>query len=117
MQPDVAEFVVQGVTVEGEALQPTNWLERLYESLSKIETVSRKTYSSYTRPVLREGIKSLVVRVSLQEADPDAFELIKQFVAENHLMVRSGRGSRDAETTGPYTAIDKERRDPKRNNW
>lgn len=117
MLSDVAEFVVQGVTVEGEILQPADWLKQLFESLSRIEKVSCKTYSDYTRPVLRDGIKSLVVRASLQEADPDAFELIKQFIAENHLVIRFGRGSRDAESTGPYTAIGKDRRDPTRNIW
>jgi len=53
----------------------------------------------------------------LQHVDPKAFEMVKQFVAENHLKVRSGRGSRDAEATGPHPVLGIERRDFSKKGW
>ena len=117
MLSEVAEFVVQGITAEGEVFRPPDWAERLCDKLSRAGADGRKAYPSYVRPVISEGIRSLVVRASLQKDNVQAFELIKQFIAENRLVVRSGRGSRDAETTGPHPPVGRERRDPNRNNW
>lgn len=117
MLSEAAEFVIQGITVEGDIFQPADWAERLCDLLARTGADGRKTYSSYVRPVVTEGIKSVVVRVALQSADPEAFDMIRRYIAENRLMVRSGRGSRDAEATGPHPVIGKERRDPSRNIW
>jgi len=117
MLSEAAEFVIQGITVEGNIFQPVDWAERLCDSLAMTGADGHKTYSSYVRPVVTEGIKSVVVRVALQKADPGKFDMIKRYIAENRLMVRSGRGSRDAEATGSFPVIGKERRDPRRNNW
>lgn len=117
MLSEAAEFVIQGVTVEGNAFQPEDWAERLCNLLAKTGVDGRKKYSLYVRPVVSDGMKSVVVRVALQEANPEAFEIIKRYIAENRLMVRSGRGSRDAEASGPLPVVGKERRDPSRNIW
>ena len=117
MLSEVAEFVVQGITAEGEVFQPPDWAERLCDKLVQAGTDGCKAYPSYVRPVLSGGIRSLVVRASLQKDNAQAFGLIKQFIAEYHLMVRSGRGSRDAESTLSQPPFGKERRDPNRNNW
>lgn len=117
MLSEAAEFVIQGITVDGDLFQPADWAERLCNSLARTGADGLKTYSSYVRPVVTEGIKSVVVRVALQKDDPKEFDMIKRYIAENRLMVRSGRGSRDAEATGSHPVIGKERRDPSRNNW
>lgn len=117
MLSDAAEFVIKGITVEGDIFQPADWAERLCDSLARTGADGRKTYTSYVRPMVTDGIKSVLVRVALQKADPEVFDMIKRYITENRLMVRSGRGSRDAEATGPHPSISKERRDPSRNNW
>lgn len=117
MLSEAAEFVIQGMTVEGDVFQPVDWAERLCNSFAKTGADGREMHSSYVFPVVTEGVKSVVVRVALQKSDPDAFDAIKQYIAENRLMVRSGRGSRDAETGEPLPVVWKERRDPSRNNW
>jgi hypothetical protein len=117
MLPGVAEFVVQGITIDGEVFQPPEWAEQLCNKLGKTSPDGRLLYSSYVRPVTIEGVASVVVRVSLQLADETAFEMIKQFVTENRLQVRAGRGSRDAEAAEPHLETGQERRFPKNNNW
>ena len=117
MLSDVAEFVVQGINVEGDIFQPLDWAERLCDQLAGTGAGGGKVYPDYVRPIITGGVNSLVVRTSLQKDNAQAFELIKRFIAEHRLAVRSGRGSRDAENTGPLPVIGKERRNSSRNNW
>lgn len=112
MLSDVAEFVVQGKTVEGDIFQPPEWAERLCSTLSGTGAGTGKVYPDYIRPITSGGVISLVVQVSLQRDNAEVFEQIKRFIAENRLVVRSGRGSRDAENTGPITVFAGERRKP-----
>ena len=115
MRSGLSEFVVQGMTMEGTVFQPDGWAQQLFDRLagSKPDV----DYASCMRVGMIGGIESLVVRTALKQVDAETFEAIKQFVADNHLMVRAGRGVINAEGSGPYRAIDRERRDPKRNSW
>lgn len=117
MLSEAAEFVIQGKTVEGDIFQPTDWAELLCNSLARTGTDGRMMDSSFIHPIETDGIKAVVVRVALQKADPEAFDMIKRYIAENRLMVRSGRGSRDSEAGVPLLVAGKERRDPSRNIW
>ncbi len=117
MLSEAAEFVIQGKTVEGNIFQSADWAECLCNSLARTGVDGGKMPSSYVHIIVTEGIKAVVVRVALQKTDPEAFGMIKRYIAENRLMVRSGRGSRDAEASGPLPVVGKERRDPSRNIW
>ncbi|ADE11264.1 DUF3579 domain-containing protein [Sideroxydans lithotrophicus] len=116
MLPGVAEFVVQGITVDGEVLQPPEWAEQLCSSLGKADPDGR-VYASHARPMVVNGVQSVVVRLSLKLVDENAFETIKQFVTEHRLQVRAGRGSRDAEGAESHLVVEQERRSPKNNDW
>jgi hypothetical protein len=117
MLPGVAEFVVHGITVDGQTFQSPEWVQQLCNSLGTTCPDGISKYSSYVHPVIVDGVAAVVVRVSLQLVDEKAFETIKQFVAEHRLQVRAGRGSRDAEITGKHPVFVQERRSPKNNNW
>ena len=117
MQSTVAEFVVQGITLEGEVLEPASWAERLRDSLPKVASCEGMDLSDYVRPIISEGDVSLVVRIVLKDVNPQAFEMIKKFIFDNGLMVRAGRGSRDAEEAVRHLPAGKERRNPSRNDW
>jgi hypothetical protein len=117
MLPGVAEFVVQGITVDGEVFQPPEWAQQLCDEIGTTTPDGRAPYSSCVHPVKINGVAALVVRVALQVVDEKAFETIRQFVAEHRLQVRAGRGSRDTEATGKHKAYVPERRSPKNNNW
>lgn len=115
--PDLAEFVIQGITKDGTVFRPSNWGERLGDMLSTTGKDGRIVYSSYLRPMVIQGIPSVVVRFSLEKADPQAFELVRQFVISNHLTVRAGRNRADVGATGIFPTISMERRDQKKNGW
>lgn len=115
--PELAEFVIQGITKDGQVFRPSNWGERLGDMLSTTGHDGRIIYSSYLRPMVIQGMHSVVVRFSLEKADPHAFELVKQFVKANHLVVRAGRKRLEAGATGLFPTISMERRSPENNGW
>lgn len=115
--PELAEFVIQGVTKDGDVFRPSNWGERLSDMLSTTGKDGRIVYSSYVHPMMIQGIPSVVVRFSLETADPHGFELVRQFVLGNHLKVRAGRNRMEAGATGIFPTINMERRSPQNNGW
>ena len=117
MLSDVAEFVVQGITLEGEIFEPSDWAERLQDSVSAVGPSGGMDCSAYVRSVVSEGDVSLVVRIALKDVNHQAFDLIKKYISDNGLMVRAGRGSRSAEGVGNPLPVARERRDPGRNKW
>ncbi|MDD2701828.1 MAG: DUF3579 domain-containing protein [Sideroxydans sp.] len=115
--PDLAEFVIQGVDKNGVVFRPSNWNERLSDMLSTTGKDGRIVYSSYVHPATIQGVPSVVVRFSLETADPQGFEQVRQFVVSNQLQVRAGRSRADAGATGLYPTLSMERRDPNKNGW
>ncbi len=115
--PELAEFVIQGFTKQGQTFRPSNWGERLSDMLATTGKDGRIVYSSYVRPIMIQGVPSVVVRFSLEKADPHAFELIREFVATNHLTVRAGRNRLDAGATGIFPTLSMERRHHQKNGW
>jgi hypothetical protein len=111
------EWVILGLTLDGRTFAVPDWAERLCDSLARSGEDGRKIYSSYIRPVISDGVKCAVVRASLQGADAQAFDMLKRYVAENHLKVRSGRNSRGTEAARSLPVMGKERRDPRNNIW
>ncbi len=115
--PFEGDFVVQGMTMEGEVFQPQDWAQTLCNEIEKAAKNGRSAYPAYVHPVLIGGVPSLVVLSVVKDAHPRVFEMIKAYIAEHHLVVRAGRGGVYIETTGVFPAFGKERRDPSRNNW
>jgi hypothetical protein len=115
--PELAEFIIQGINKDGETFRPTNWGERLSDMLSTTGKDGRIVFSSYLRPMVIQGIPSVVVRFSLEKADPHSFDLVMQFIAANHLQVRAGRNREDAGATGLFPTRNMERRSLNNNGW
>ena len=120
MLSGVSEFVIQGITDSGELFQQADWATNLCNMMGTTGSDGRMVYSSYARPIIIDGVACVVVRVSLQHVDPHAFEMVKHFVAENRLKVRSGCGGRDSEggaETGPHPVLGVERRKAEPQGW
>jgi hypothetical protein len=108
------EWVILGLTLDGETFAVPDWVERLCDSLARTGEDGRKTYSSYIHPIISDGLKCVEVRASLQGANALMFDKLKQYVSENRLMMRSGHNSRGTKAVGSPPVIGKERRDPRR---
>ncbi len=110
------DFVVQGMTMEGEVFQPQDWAEQLCAEIEKAGKGGLPLVPTYLYPVVVGGVRSLVVLSVLKDADSRAFEMITHYIIEHHLVVRAGRGGTYIETTGVFPAFGRERRDSSHNN-
>ena len=86
-----SEIVIHGVTHTGKAFRPSDWAERLAGIYSTFGRDNRMNYSPLVQPVLRDGVRCVVIRRALERADPGAFEFLMEFARDNDLDVTEGR--------------------------
>lgn len=115
MSSDLPMYVVEGVTVDGKVFRPSDWIERLIDTLSSYGADRRMRPGSYSGPDRRrrqvgflraqmiEGRKCLVVDARLQEANPAAFRFLQEFIQSNRLRMQETDG------TIPITAASSKR--------
>jgi len=91
--PDAAaaEFVIEGVTVGGQAFRPSDWAERLCGIMAAFGGDHRMQYSPYVYPVTARGIRSVVVDLRLEQIEPMAYRFLLGFAEDNELRTRRGR--------------------------
>jgi hypothetical protein len=95
-----AKFVIEGITWDGHAFRPGDWIERLHDSLSLYGddrrrhrlpyrgTDRRRRHLEFLHTEIIDGRKCLVVDIGLREARPAAFRFLMDFVASNRLRIR-----------------------------
>jgi hypothetical protein len=93
-------FVIEGITLDGKTFRPSDWIERLIDTLSSYGVDRRMPRRPYTGPERRrqqtnflcvqmiEGRKCLVVDARLRDANPMAFGFLQEFAQSNHLRVQ-----------------------------
>jgi hypothetical protein len=102
------EWVILGITVDGDVFDVPYWTDRLCGMLSEHSANKKLSYSSYLTPSHIGNLPAVIVQNSLAHDDPDAFAIISNFVSENKLKTRAGRS---ADPTGDIPAIQTERRE------
>ena len=90
-EPEIVEFVIQGVTVDGNPFRPSDWAERLCGVMSAFGGDHRMQYSPYVHPVTIAGVRCVVVDVRLGEIEPMAYRFLQSFAKDNDLRTRDGR--------------------------
>ena len=85
------EFFIQGVTSNGKQFRPSDWAERLCGAMSCFRPEGGRNahlqYSPYVRPILLNGIRSVVVNEELREIEPLAYHFVMNFAKDNDLQV------------------------------
>jgi hypothetical protein len=93
MQPlDAHEFVIVGMTRQGRQFRPSDWSERLAGVMSQFrpggpQPGSHLAYSPWCHPVVRNGIKCVVVHHDLRAHDVMAWDFCVNFARDNQLQV------------------------------
>ena len=87
----VAEFLIEGVTADGKPFRPSDWAERLCGVMAAFGHDQRMQYSPYVYPVTRQGVRSVVVDLRLEEVAPMAYRFLLGFARDNELRTRDGR--------------------------
>ncbi len=80
-------LTIQGQTAQGRKFRPSDWAERLCGLLATQDRRQRMTYSPLLKPVQYEGVKSVVVAMTLADEQPDLFDQIVHFATSNQLVV------------------------------
>jgi len=90
-------LVIEGVTRDGRPFRPSDWIDRLLETLLSYGHDRRHPSRPYAGPERRRrqieflqaaicnGEKCLIVDMRLQEANPEAFRFLMDFVDSNGL--------------------------------
>jgi hypothetical protein len=85
------EFFIQGLTSDGQQFRPSDWADRLCGAMSCFRPESGRNshlqYSPYVKPILLDGIRSVVVDHALREIEPLAFHFVLNFAKDNDLQI------------------------------
>jgi hypothetical protein len=100
------EFLIVGMTVDGKTFRPSDWSERLTGVMSQFRPGgprpgSHLGYSPWCYPVLRDGVKCVVVDRALREHDVMAWDFCVNFARDNQLQVFSGRSEKRVRSEAP----------------
>lgn len=111
MHSSQEEWVILGITVEGEVFEYPDWAERLCGMLLQQSDSGRLGYSDYLNPTRIDGLPAVVMDVRLEQADPESYRLVRKFTEENNLKIRSGRTAAQLAATAKHPVLGIERRD------
>ncbi|GAC1547526.1 MAG: DUF3579 domain-containing protein [Collimonas sp.] len=98
------EFFIQGITSDGRQFRPSDWAERLCGVMACFRPEgsggrnAHLQYSPYVRPVLLNGVRSVVVNEDLRQIEPLAYHFVVNFAKDNDLQILQGCLLPDAET-------------------
>ncbi len=85
----VQQFVLHGITQEGQRFRPSDWAERLAGVMSQFRPAGslgdHLTYSPYVFPKVIDGVRCVVVDQRLHELDPLAWNFVCGFAKDNNL--------------------------------
>jgi hypothetical protein len=82
-------FIIVGVTLDGQRFRPSDWAERLCGVMSVFGAERRMAYSPYVQPGEYEGHKCVFVDAALKTSEPMAYTFMTNFAKDNRLKVVS----------------------------
>jgi len=89
MSDIVRQFIIHGITKDGQRFRPSDWAERLAGVMSRFRppgsTGGYLTYSPYVVPMVVDGIRSVVIDCRLHELEPLAWNFVCEFAHDNQL--------------------------------
>lgn len=82
----MASWVIEGILEDGRSFRPSDWVERLADTLASFGSDHRLKYGS-VRPCFLNGQKCLLMQKTLEQENPAAFAFVKGFALSNHLRI------------------------------
>jgi len=81
------KIIIEGINnTSGETFRPSNWAERMSESLSTFKK-RRIHYSPLLQPSTQNGHKCVVLDPKLKESNPKLYNSILNFASTNNLKI------------------------------
>jgi hypothetical protein len=85
------EFFILGLTSNGKQFRPSDWSERLCGAMSSFRPNTGRhahlCYTTFVRPILLNGVRSVVVDHALRELEPLAYHFVVNFAKDNDLQI------------------------------
>ncbi len=113
MPSDPPTFIIEGFTVDGKVFRPSDWIERLIDTISSYGNDRRTRTGLYSghdrrrqqvgflRAQMIGGCKCLVVDARLQAANPAAFHFLQEFIQSNRLRLQEPVAAIPASVASP----------------
>lgn len=86
MDKKTPKIIIEGVTKSGESFRPSDWAERMSESLSTFRK-HRIQYSPLLQPSSREGNHCVILDPKLKVSNPELYQSILNFAENNNLKI------------------------------
>ena len=100
MTTQINEFIIRGVTREGQMFRPSDWAERLAGVMCSFGG-GRLGYSPYCFPITSANVRCVVVDERLKEIEPLAYKFLLNFAKDNELETRPGRDTARDDDAAP----------------
>jgi hypothetical protein len=112
MPGKLPKIIIQGITLDGVVFRPSDWIERLIDTLFSYGEDRRTRTGPYSGPDRRrrqvgflraqmiDGRKCLVVDTRLRDANPAAYRFLLEFIENNRLQMQE-TGRANPTSTGP----------------
>lgn len=84
---DHLRIIIEGQTQDGKTFRPSDWSERLCDLLAAFGRDQRIRYSPLLQPLIRNGLRCVVMDDSLQLAHPNLYRQIMDFAQSNRLII------------------------------
>lgn len=100
MPSQLPQLIVEGVTLDGKIFRPSDWIERLIDTVFSYGEDRRTRSGPYSGPDRRrrqlgflhaqmiDGHKCLVVDMRLRDANPAAYRFLQEFIQNNCLRMQ-----------------------------
>ena len=86
-------IIIEGQTQDGKPFRPSDWSERLCDLLASFGRDQRIRYSPLLLPMIRDGLRCVIVDDSLRSAHPSLYQQIIDFAQSNRLnIIYDGEG-------------------------
>ena len=83
-QKSPSKLIIRGINSSGNKFRPSDWAERLCGHLATFKH-RRIYFSPKLRPAVIDGIKCVIVDLSISETDPKVHQTVINFAKTNHL--------------------------------
>ena len=81
----MSTIIIESFKKDGSIFRPSDWMERLSDSIGTFESDRRRHYAKECKPGFINGEKCLIVDNSLETSDKIAYNYIMDFVKSNDL--------------------------------
>ena len=88
-------WLIEGVTDDGRTFRPSDWVDRVSGAVASFGLDHRLRYGS-VRPCFVGGKKCLMMKKSLENENPAAFDFVQSFVRTNGLRISDFEGANES---------------------